>query len=94
VSADFYDYVRGRTEVVPQGYAEAGMRAYRHLVKLGASQMIEACFPRLREQLGEDAWQLLIAGFVRQSAWTSHFYGDLRDEFLDYLAREGARDDQ
>jgi hypothetical protein len=56
--------------------------------------MIEACFPRLREQLGEDAWQLLIAGFVRQSAWTSHFYGDLRDEFLDYLAREGARDDQ
>lgn len=88
--AGFYDYVRGRSDVVPPGYTEAGLRAYRYLVHLGASQMVEAHFPDLRAQLGEDAWRTLIQGFVRQSAWHSHFYGDLRHEFLDYLARASA----
>ncbi len=85
--ADFYDYVRGRSDVVPEGHTEAGMRAYRHLVHLGASQMIEAHHPELRASLGEQAWLALIADFVRQSAWGSHFYGDLHDEFLAYLDR-------
>ena len=30
----FYDYVRGLTDEVPEGYTLAGMRAYRHLVYL------------------------------------------------------------
>ena len=85
--ADFYDYVRGRSDVVPAGHTEAGMRVYRHLVHLGASQMIEAHHPELRASLGEEAWLALIADFVRQSAWDSHFYGDLHDEFLSYLDR-------
>jgi hypothetical protein len=85
---DFYHYIRGVTEVVPHGYTESGMRAYRHLVYLGASQMVEAHFPAIREQMGEDAWKALIQAFVRQSAWTSHYYGDLKDEFLTFLARE------
>jgi hypothetical protein len=85
--ADFYDYVRGRSDVVPAGHTEAGMRVYRHLVHLGASQMIEAHHPELRASLGEEAWLALIADFVRQSAWDSHFYGDLHDEFLAYLDR-------
>ncbi|OGA82558.1 MAG: DUF2063 domain-containing protein [Burkholderiales bacterium RIFCSPHIGHO2_01_FULL_63_240] len=85
--ADFYDYVRGRSDVVPTGHTEAGMRVYRHLVHLGASQMIEAHHPELRASLGEEAWLALIADFVRQSAWDSHFYGDLHDEFLAYLDR-------
>lgn len=85
--ADFYDYVRGRSDMVPAGHTEAGMRVYRHLVRLGASQMIEAHHPELRASLGEEAWLALIADFVRQSAWTSHFYGDLHDEFLAYLDR-------
>ncbi len=84
----FYDYVRGRSDVVPAGYTEAGLRVYRHLVRLGASQLIESHYPDLREQLGEDAWDTLIAGFVRQSAWTSHSYGDLHAEFLAFLAHE------
>lgn len=86
----FYDYVRGRTEAVPEGYTLKGMRAYRHLVYLGASQMVEAHFPAVREQLGEEAWRALIEAFVRQSAWTSHYYGDLQDEFTAFLARETA----
>ena len=86
----FYDYVRGRTEVVPAGYTEAGMRVYRYLVYLGAAQMIEASFPALRTELADEAWRTLIEGFVRQSNWTSHYYGDLNDEFLAFLAREGA----
>lgn len=88
MSHAFYDYVRGRSETVPAGYALAGMRAYRHLVYLGASQMVEANFPTLRAQLGEPAWRLLIEGFVRQSAWTSPYYGDLHHDFMAYLLRE------
>lgn len=91
--SDFYDYVRGRTDVVPAGYTEAGLRVYRHLVYLGASQMIEAHFPAVRAELGEEAWRTLIEAFVRQSQWRSHFYGDLKDEFLAYVARESAGDD-
>jgi hypothetical protein len=85
---DFYSYIRGTTEVVPAGYTEQGMRTYRHLVFLGASQMIEAHYPELREQLGESAWKELLQAFIRQSAWTSHYYGDLKDEFLAFLQRE------
>lgn len=55
MSAAFFDYVRGRSDAVPPGYAEAGLRAYRHLVYLGASQMVQAHFPELRAQLGEEA---------------------------------------
>ena len=86
----FYDYVRGRSDVVPPGYSEAGMRVYRHLVYLGAAQLIDAHFPQLKEELDEGAWRTLIEGFVRQSSWTSHYYGDLKDEFLAFLARESA----
>ena len=86
----FHDYVRGRTDAVPQGYTEAGMRVYRYLVYLGAAQMIEAHFPALRSELADEAWRTLIEGFVRQSNWTSHYYGDLKDEFLAFLARESA----
>lgn len=86
----FYDYVRGRSDVVPPGYSEAGMRVYRHLVYLGAAQLIEAHFPQLKQELDEDAWRTLMEGFVRQSSWTSHYYGDLKDEFLAFLARESA----
>lgn len=86
----FYDYVRGRSEHVPQGYTEAGMRAYRYLVYLGACQMVEAHFPHVRAALGEDAWRTLLEDFVRQSRWTSNYYGDLKDEFLAYLAHASA----
>lgn len=90
MSAGFYDYVRGRSDMVPPGYSEAGLRVYRHLVYLGASQMIDAHYPELRSQLGEAPYRTLVEDFVRQSAWTSHFYGDLKDEFLDYLERTRA----
>jgi hypothetical protein len=86
----FYDYVRGRSDALPPGYAEPGMRVYRHLVWLGASQTVESHFPDLRTQLGDEAWRALIAAFVRESEWTSPFLGDLKDDFLAFLARQGA----
>ncbi len=91
MSATLYDYVRGLTEEVPLGYELRGLRVYRYLVRLGASQMIDACFPNLKKELGEEAWRTLIDDFVRQSKWTSNFYGDMEDEFLTYLARTIAK---
>lgn len=86
----FYAYVRGQTDAVPPGYSEAGLRVYRYLVYLGASQLIEANHPELRAGLGEAGWRSLIEAFVRESAWTSPFYGDLHDAFLAFLARQSA----
>ena len=86
----FYDYVRGLNDDVPEGYSLAGMRVYRHLVYLGASQMVETHFPQVRQQLGDEHWRTLIEAFVRDSAWTSHYYGDLKDEFTAFLARTSA----
>lgn len=88
MSNAFYNYVRGRSDIVPAGYTQAGMRAYRYLVYLGVSQMVEAHFPDLRSQLGEPEWRLLIAAFVRQSTWTSPYYGDLHHDFIAFLERE------
>lgn len=84
----FYDYVRGRTDTVPQGYQENGMRVYRHLVYLGASQMVATCFPAVRTNLDEQDWRQMIEAFVRQSTWCSPYYGDLQHEFLAFLDRE------
>lgn len=86
----FHDYVRGLSDKLPQGYSENGMRVYRHLVYLGASQLLEAHFPQVKETLGSDAWKTLIEAFVRQSRWTSPYYGDLSDEFLQFLQQQSA----
>lgn len=86
----FHDYVRGITDEIPAGYSENGMRVYRYLVFLGANQLLTAHFPEVRNTLGETEWTCLIETFVRQSQWTSHYYGDMRDEFLEFLARESA----
>ncbi|HET8731307.1 MAG TPA: DNA-binding domain-containing protein [Moraxellaceae bacterium] len=86
--ASFHDYVRGRTDDVPSGYTEAGMRLYRHLVYLGASQMLEAHFPEVQAALGEEGWRQLLQAFIRESKWDSPFYGDMKDEFLSFLARQ------
>lgn len=88
--AAFFDYVRGRSEVVPAGYREDGLRAYRYLVHLGAAQMVDAHYPEVRTSLGEAGWHELIAAFVRDSAWDSHFYGDLTDDFLVFLDQQRA----
>lgn len=86
MSAGFYDYVRGRSDAVPPGYSEPGLRAYRHLVFLGVSQLLAAHFQPLRERLSDEEWRFLLANFIRTSAWESNFYGDLADEFVTYLA--------
>jgi hypothetical protein len=84
----FFEHVRGQTDDVPLGYDPRGLAVYRHLVHLGAAQVIEAQFPQLRAQVGEDHWRTLVSAFVRDSKWQSHFLGDLSDEFLEFLSRE------
>ena len=49
--------------------------------------------PASGEALGEPAWEALITGFIQQSAWTSHFYGDLSDEFDAFIARQAGAGD-
>lgn len=83
----FYAYIRGQTDDIPAGYTEAGLRVYRYLVYLGAAQMVQAHYPDLRSQLGEDNWQVLIEAFVRQSAWQSNFYEDLIPDFHIFLQK-------
>jgi hypothetical protein len=50
--------------------------------------MVDASFPQLREQLGEAQWQLLLRAFVRDSTWSSPFYGDVSDAFMAFVVRE------
>lgn len=85
----FFAYVRGASDQVPEGYAEAGMRVYRHLVYLGAIQMVEASHPGLRDALGDAPFETLLRAFVREARWTSPLYGELNDDFLDFLRRAG-----
>lgn len=87
---DFYRYVRGLTDAVPEGYSEKGMRVYRYLVYLGASQQVEAHFPDLRAALGEEQWRALLEAFVRQSRWDSPFYGELINAFTLFLDETAA----
>lgn len=86
--SEFYDYVRGLSNTVPKGYSEAGMRVYRYLVHLGATQLLEASFPEVKKTLGDENWTTLIEAFVKQSGWTSHYYGDLTDEFFQFLQEQ------
>ncbi len=84
---EFFDYLRGLRQEIPTGYNEQGMRLYRHLVALGVRQQLEAHYPELPEQLGQDTWTSLLQAFIAQSAWSSHFYGDLVHEFTLFLER-------
>ena len=92
--AGFYDYVRGRCDTLPAGYGEPGMRAYRHLVFLGVSQLRAAHYPALRESVSDEEWHFLLAAFIRDSAWDSNYYGDLATSFVDYLDQVEAQDDR
>ncbi|MES2917404.1 MAG: DNA-binding domain-containing protein [Pseudomonadota bacterium] len=86
----FHDYVRGRSDALPTGYAEAGMRLYRHLVYLGVEQLLAAHFPEVQAALGEDDWRALLQAFIRESRWDSPFYGDMKDDFVVFLQCQGA----
>jgi hypothetical protein len=80
--------VRGLSDDVPAGYTRQGMEVYRYLVRLGVEQQVLAHHPELKAQLGEASWRSLISAFIQGSAWRSHFYGDLIDEFHHYLTQQ------
>lgn len=88
--AAFHDYVRGRSDELPAGYSEPGMRLYRHLVYVGVDQLLDAHYAAVRAALGDDGWRALLQAYIRESHWDSHFYGDLKDDFLAFLERQGA----
>lgn len=87
----FYDYVRGLTEVIPEGYTAQGMAVYRYHVYLGASQMLAVSYPDLRSELVDADWRVLIEDFIRKTKWSSHFYADLIDDFERYVSAQEAQ---
>ena len=84
---DFFDYVKGVSDTVPQGYTEKGLKVYRYLVYLGVEQMIENCFPQLKETLPEEDYKLLIESFIRDFTFTSPYYYNLEEDFKVYLQK-------
>lgn len=88
MSTAFYDYVRGLSDTIPEGYQAQGMHLYRHLVMLGVRQQLEAHYPELPKTLGETQWTQLLETFVRESHWESHYYGDLTHEFVQFLEKQ------
>jgi hypothetical protein len=85
---EFWDYIRGLSDHVPAGYTEKGMNFYRYLVYLGVDQMLEICFEEIRKALSDEDWEALLKDFIAKSKWESHFYGDLENAFMEYLASE------
>ena len=87
---EFYAYVRGQSDHIPAGYSENGMRLYRRLVYIGVEQMLHNEHPTLKDSLGNEQWEVLLLAFIRESQWDSHFYGDLCNEFIQFLHRKTA----
>jgi hypothetical protein len=86
--SEFFDYVRGVSDLVPAGYDLRGMRVYRHHVFLGVSQLLQGAYPELRVELSTDDWALLLGDFIAKSNWSSNFYADLDVQFKLYLNDE------
>lgn len=88
MSTAFYDYIRGLSDTIPEGYQAQGMRLYRHLVMLGVRQQLEAQHPQLPATLGEEEWTQLLETFIRETRWDSHFCGDIHHEFVHFLEKQ------
>lgn len=87
-SAQFFEYVRGISDEVPDGHNKAGCDLYRHLVYLGVEQMLADTHESVKDALAEEDWEALIRYFIKRARWSSNFYGDLDDEFDSFLAAE------
>jgi hypothetical protein len=81
----FWDYVRGVSDDLPEGCSQKGMDLYRHLTYLGAHQQLSLNFHDIFKQLGDENWEKLMRDFIANSRWSSHFYADLKHDFLRYL---------
>ena len=81
----FYDYLRGLTEVPPEGYELRGLAVYKHLIYLGVDQLLRAEFPAMANTLSDAQWRELLQKFIQQSRWESPFYADLSEEFVLFL---------
>jgi len=86
----FYDYVRGLSDIVPEGYTAQGMAVYRHHVYLGISQMLAASYPELKTILDDSDWRTLMEDYIRQHKFSSHFYADLTADFEAYLRAQSS----
>ena len=78
----------GEASGVPPGVAPERMALYRELIFRNLESFIAAGFPVLHAVLEPDAWEHLIAEFLRGHRSTTPYFSGIPAEFLDFLREE------
>ena len=83
---DFTRYLRnpGRYQE-PRGIESSRLLVYRDLVFKNISSLVSHAFPISKEILGDEEWDRLVAGFIRDHSNSSPFFAEVPEEFIDYL---------
>ena len=90
---DFAAYIRDPDNAPsPPGVEPRRMAVYARLVYNNVESVLGNVFGPFKDLLGAAAWRTLVRDFLRRHRVESPYYGELPDEFLDYLQTDGARD--
>ncbi len=86
----FAAYVRNPGDAhMPRGLAPERMRIYRELMLNNVSGFLHACFPVLRQSLGERRWGTLVRRFFAQHRSTTPYFREIPAEFVGWLFEDG-----
>jgi len=84
---EFAAHIRDpRANARPASVPERRMRVYNELVLANIRGFLDACFPVLRETLGETRWRRLARRFLANHRCTSPLFRDIPREFAHWLA--------
>ena len=79
-------YIRDPDNVAPPpGIEERRLRIYRELFFNNVASLLAGNFPVIRRLQGDDGWQALIRGFLRDHDCQTPLFPELAREFLRYL---------
>ncbi|MEI7967478.1 MAG: putative DNA-binding domain-containing protein [Betaproteobacteria bacterium] len=84
---EFAAHIRDpRANARPAGVPARRMGVYNELVLANVRGFLDACFPVLRETLGETRWRRLARRFLANHRCTSPLFRDIPREFAQWLA--------
>lgn len=72
---------------LPEGVSERGLAVYSEIVFNNLESSVAACFPVLKNTLGEAFWLTLVRDFFKQHACKTPIFREIPEEFLDYINR-------